>query len=384
MRSLHVAALPFPSSQGTQALLHCMLSALASAGHDTHLLCYAHGADTQPRQPGYIVHRLPLSLGLRSLRSGPSVRKLALDALLMVQLRRLAAALAPTLVVAHHVEAALACHLARVPFVFIAHTSMHGELPSYFGPALQDMLAVGGGALEAVLCARARAVRTVSPLLTALFRARGLPASTLPLPWCVPQPITPNERAHARAALDIASDERVLLYAGNLDRYQGLELIADGVRALRGRERWRLLVATESDPATCPALRRADLPVRFARLAHEADRRLVHAAADVVAVPRKSPGGLPIKLLDALARGARVVATQRACAGLDLRGICRVVPDDDPEAFAAASRARAEEPTLSCEVARAYVREAHAPAQFVAHMGALGDAFHAYPSTVLF
>jgi colanic acid biosynthesis glycosyl transferase WcaI len=384
MRSLHVAALPFPSCQGTQGLLHGMLSALAAAGHDTHLLCYAHGAEPQPAQPGYTTHRLPLGLGLRSLRSGPGVRKLALDALLALQLRRLASALAPTLVVAHHVEAALACQLARVPFVFIAHTSLQHELPSYFRPALRRVSASGGSLLEHSLCGRARAVQTVSPLLTSLLQARGIAAATLPLPWSVPEPTAFNERVHARSALGLAPDERVLLYAGNLDRYQGIELLVDSMRALLRGARWRLLLATESDPAACLELRRADVPMRFARLAHEADRRLVHAAADVVAVPRKSPGGLPIKLLDALARGARVVATQRACAGLDLGRICRVVPDDDPASFAAAARSRAEEPTLSCEVARAYVREAHAPAHFVGRMRALADTFHVAPGAALF
>jgi hypothetical protein len=44
---LHVAALPFPSPQGTQAAIASMLEALASAGRDVHLLCYPHAGSEQ-------------------------------------------------------------------------------------------------------------------------------------------------------------------------------------------------------------------------------------------------------------------------------------------------------------------------------------------------
>ena len=208
MRSLHVAALPFPSAQGTQALLHSMLSTLASAGHDTHLLCYAHGAEPTP-QLRYRVHRLPFTLGLRSLRSGPGARKLALDGLLVWSLRRLHAQLAPTLVVAHHVEAALACHLARVPFVFVAHTSLQHELPSYFPPAFVDPLARAGGALDAFLSARARAVLTVSPLLAQLLQARGA-AAQIDVPSATGRALV---AAHGRTSPSVPSGSATVAYS---------------------------------------------------------------------------------------------------------------------------------------------------------------------------
>ena len=76
--------------------------------------------------------------------------------------------------------------------------------------------------------------------------------------------------------------------------------------------------------------------IRWAPLATERDRAVVHAAADVALVPRRAPGGLPIKLLDALARGVPVVAGARALAGLPLTAAVTVVPDDDPAALAEA------------------------------------------------
>src|SRR5690606_6965399 len=131
MRTLHVAAMPFPTLQGTQAAIHSMLCSLSWAGHDTHLLCYADQA--YPGTGPYHVHRAPGPIALRTLRSGPSLEKLVLDAALVRSLRNLTRELAPDLVVAHHVEAA-ACAFAvnARPFTFFAHTSLRTELPTYF------------------------------------------------------------------------------------------------------------------------------------------------------------------------------------------------------------------------------------------------------------
>ena len=77
-RTLHVAALPFPSPQGTQAAIASMLRALREAGEDARLLTYAHGAHTA-EPPPFEVLRAPEGRPYRSLRSGPSLRKLAAD-----------------------------------------------------------------------------------------------------------------------------------------------------------------------------------------------------------------------------------------------------------------------------------------------------------------
>ncbi len=102
----------------------------------------------------------------------------------------------------------------------------------------------------------------------------------------------------------------MLLYAGNLDAYQGLDdVLRPLANLVRRHPRLTLLLATQS-PARA-FVRRADAAglaghVVRAQLANECDRRLVHAASDLAPIPRGAPGGLPIKLLDALARGVPV------------------------------------------------------------------------------
>lgn len=340
--ALHVAALPFPTHQGTQAVIRAMLEALAEAGRPSDLLAYA-GGERAAALP-FTVHRAPDLARDRSLRSGPSARKLVADAALAVALVRRLRAAGPDVIVAHHVEAALITRALapRRAVVFFAHTDLEAELPDYFAPRASALLARAGRQLDRQLVRRAGAVAAISPLLA--DRLAALPDAPeavhyVPPPWPLPPVIHTEERARARVRLGLPARAKVILYAGNLDRYQGWETIAGAVARLAAAEpelRW--LVGTESDPAEL--LREAQRAGIAARvevrpLAGEAARRALHAAADVVAIPRKAPGGLPIKLLDALARGLPCAAVPRALAGIAIGSALELAAADDPAALAA-------------------------------------------------
>jgi glycosyltransferase involved in cell wall biosynthesis len=352
--TLHVAALPYPSGQGTQAAIRFMVEALPGAT----LLTYGYGDGSEPTVPLLRAPRLSRS---RSLRSGPSIGKALDDLGLALAVRRHAAAL----VVAHHVEAALACRLARVPYAFVAHTDLVFELPTYIAPDWARPAAGLGRAIDALAIAGASSVAAVSPLLAqTLARRTGRVVHPLPVPWSVAEPITDAERREARQALGLT--QPTLLYAGNLDGYQGLDVL---VAARKRLAPFDALLATGSG-GTLPGFTRIPL-------ATEADRRRAHAAADVVVVPRKSPGGVPIKLLDALARGVPVAATARALAGHAIDCV-ELAPDDDPEALATAitNAAALQGPARRTRIdaGRRYVAERHCPDAFRAAFAGLAAA----------
>jgi glycosyltransferase involved in cell wall biosynthesis len=310
--TLHVAALPYPSPQGTQAALRFLLEALP----DATLLAYGHGDGSAPTVP---LERAPRLSRSASLRSGPSAGKLLDDLGLALAVRRHRGP-----VVAHHVEAAAACLLAGVPYAFVAHTDLGPELPTYLPPRWAPLASRAGAAIDAIAIAGARSVAAVSPLLAArLARRTGRVVHPLPLPWPLPPPIDDAERRAARAALGLTRP--TLLYAGNLDGYQGLEVLVRARALLPGLD---ALCATASE-GTLPGFLR--LP-----LATEAHRRLAHAAADVVVVPRSAPGGIPVKLLDGLSRGVPVAAVPRALAGHAIDAVELARRDDDARALGAA------------------------------------------------
>lgn len=306
--TLHVACMPFPTPQGTQALVGSMVRALRDAGHDAELLVYAAGASGA--DPAW-VHRLGDFPRVRSERSGPSLGKMALDLRMVAELRRRWRRDRRP-VVAHNLEAALVARAARVrPLIYVAHTRFDTELETYASARLAWPLRVAGGFLDR-LAAGVGAVGAVSPAL-----ADHLGGTYLPSPW--------PERPAA------GPPGRWVLYGGNLDGYQGWEHVVDAC-ALADLP---LLVATESDPA--PVQERANAAglreLALAGLRTDTGRTHAHERCFAVAVPRRSPGGLPMKMLDALARDRPVVAMERALAGLDPEGVLTVA-DDDPAAFA--------------------------------------------------
>lgn len=376
MKVLHVAAMPFPTHQGTQAAVHRMASAFADAAHETHLLTYARGAFE--RSTPYTHHRMRDLPGDDAMRSGPSLRKLALDALLPGAVRHLHRELRPALTLAHHVEAALACAVGGVPFVFVAHTSLAHELATYLpGPlrrSAREAVGRAGSALDAALLGRAQARLAVSPLLAELLeRTSRSPVHAVPVPWAPHAPFTDTERAEARDELGLAPEDDVALYAGNLDAYQDWPTILDAAALLRSeRPRLRTLWLTGSDPA--PLAREAEarglMEHTLVRpLDGDQARRRAHAAADVALVPRGAAGGLPIKLLDAFAHGVPAVLAPLAAAGLPLGGAAFIAEDASPRAFERALAGALENPAqrrVVGEAGRAYLAAAHHDAAFLA------------------
>ncbi len=365
---LHVACLVYPSYQGTQAAIGAMLHAAAQSGRSSHLLTYAHGA--YETDGPFEHHRIPDFPKNTSLRSGPSLRKVALDMRCVAALRRLASALRPAAVLAHHVEAAAAAIAARLrPVYYVAHTSLADELPQYFPPFASGAIARIAGACERTLCASVDGVAVVAPSLADRL---GPSARYLPVPWTrARQARTTASRLRARQSLGLASSAPVCLYAGNLDAYQGWQHLLGALAELRkARPGARLLIGTESDPAPVHALacrHAVQDAVVVRRLCGESARAALHAAADLAWIPRRSPGGLPIKMLDAFSRGLPVVAMERATAGLDVSQACLAVANDDPLALARAAEQVLSDPDRAGKLvtnAVRYLSEYHSAAAF--------------------
>lgn len=366
---LHLAALPFPTYQGTQAAILGMLEARTRAGQRAELFTY--GAHDYPLAPAFALHRTANWPAI-SLRSGPSWPKVALDVYMGVQLHALVRRTRPRLLVAHHVEAmSLASTVPELPCVFFAHTDLSTELPTYSLQRYARPLALAGRALDRTLCRRASAIAGISPALCEqLGTLSERRACYVPTPWPLPEPIRPAERAEARLAMGLAADALVALYAGNLDAYQDAERILAALRlvGIEGRRRITLLLATRSDSSHF--LRHAvqlGVAFRTCQLGGESVRRMLHAAADFAIVPRGIPGGLPIKLLDALARGLPCAVMPHATAGLSIADAVLCAKAHTTSALAAAITTLATQPGLRRELARRgrrYVANEHNDERF--------------------
>jgi glycosyltransferase involved in cell wall biosynthesis len=391
--------MPFPTHQGTQVAVHSMTETLARAGrhtgHTAELWAYAHGAFDQPHT--YELQRLWDIPRVRSERSGPSMGKVLLDLQLAARLR-MHRPFIDTPVWAHHIEAAYAAMAAGLRNVtYVAHTTLADELPTYAPRALRALAAHVGARVERWLgedsphahptsrfvprhTSRVAHVAAVSPALASTLEQRlGREVRYLPLPWPPPhentpkrQPPAPHETRHrVRARLRILPANHVLLYAGNLDAYQAWRLLVPTLAHVRGLGLpAHLLVATES--CAQPLLEQARQAgmgpwVHTAGLGSELQRSEAHHTCDVVVIPRDTPGGVPVKLLDALHRGSAVVATAAACAGLALDDAVAIA-QPHPESLAhAACRLlqSAEHLGVMGHFAARYVRQHHNAEQFL-------------------
>ena len=373
---LHVACLPFPSPQGTQAAIDAMMRAHAVRGHEAHLLTYAHGSGDADAL--YPIHRVPDFPRVRSLRSGPSLGKIALDLQCIHSIRTLARGLFPSAIVAHHIEAAVAALVANVgPVYFVAHTSLPDELPVYLTRVPKPLVRATGHLAERWAIARSAGVGAVAPSLASLL---GQGARHIPVPWPAYASMPTVSRREARSALGLPAKAHTCLYAGNLDRYQGWEHLLPALGCLRTTDPLaRLLVATESDPEPLlSAARNAGVrkAVDLVRLDSERARVLAHAASDLAWIPRRTEGGLPIKMLDAFSRGVPVVAMARATAGLALADACTVVSNDDGHALAGGAARLLDDPgyaTRQRHRAHEYLASEHSTDAFAGAMSDLLD-----------
>lgn len=391
---LHVAALPFPSYQGTQAAIRSMLEARSAARRRAELFTY--GAAGYSWRPSFPLHRGPDDARV-ALRSGPSWTKVLADLRMGCALPALCERRGARVLIAHHVEAmALASCMRGLPRVFFAHTDLAAELPSYADQRFSGVLTRAGALTDRMLCAQANAIGAISPALCRTLELRaGIRATYVPTPWPVPEPIRPGERARARHELGLRDDACVALYAGNLDAYQDAEqtLVALERLAASGGPRLCVLLATNSAPERFLARAvQLGVPFRTLPLGGESVRRMLHAAADLAIVPRATPGGLPMKLLDAMARGLPCALAPLAAAGLQLRGRAEQAHAEGAIALADAvarllSQLKQPEQrrTLS-ERTRAYIASDHSAERFHAALDrVVGDARNAHagvsPST---
>jgi len=340
-----VAACPFPTLQGSQLLIRRLASGLRARGHDAVVVTYAEGLEQALAD--LPVRRIPRIPGFRALGSGPRVAKLVLDAVLLARVLDVIRRDHIEVMHAHNYEAALiglaARRLTGVPLIYHSHNALAEELPTYFRSRTARRLArVVGAVADREVPRRADHCIAICRELVGFLRARGVEEEAIEMiaPGGSPEefPLCSSAEA-ARIRARFGFGERpVLLYTGNLDGYQNLELLLESMTIVRRTVRDALLVlATHATPRDLPPyLRRLPAEVRLVSTGDFATVRDLIQVADLALCPRREWSGFPMKLLNYMAAAkAVVVSAGSAKAVRDGRnGV--VVGTDGADAYAAA------------------------------------------------
>jgi glycosyltransferase involved in cell wall biosynthesis len=354
---LMVGAFPFPSPQGGQVYAGGMARALHRRGHLVRLATYGYGGGVWPAD----LVRVPVpAVGGTTLRSGPHLGKVALNAALVAGLVRTMRAHPPDVIHAHHGEAVLAAVTARriagvtAPVVYNLHTSFGEELLVYLPDRWRDARVVdavsrAGHALDVQLAKLADAAVAPSRRGAELLRAWGAGDVTVALPGFDPAELVRGDAARARALWDL-DDRPWVVYAGNLDPYQELDVL---LAAMAQLPEAGLLVVTASPHAEVLARAAAAglraSSVRSTGTAGLDALRDALAVASASAIPRSVCAGFPMKLLNTLASG--VVTVVAAGSAPALEGVL-VVPDRNPGAMAGALRSLLDDPEMTARLGR--------------------------------
>ncbi len=298
--------------RGTPLAVLAMLKALAGLGHDVDLLTFPQG-EPVAALPG-TRHFRSLRLPVGRVRAGPSPAKLLLDVPFALEawLRMLFGRYDAVHAVeeAAHLVAPLA-RLLRLPLVMDVDSQIPDQL-RYSGFATRGPLLALAGTLERFALRNAAVVVTVCRSLTegvarVAPRARVFQIEDSPLVDA--QPPDASVVASLRASLGLAASP-VVLYSGNLESYQGVELLVDAAALIADAQ--FLFMGGERREVEALAARAVGAGGRCVFAGKRPPKQLPAflALADVLVSPRLFGANTPFKVYTYLASGKPLVATR--------------------------------------------------------------------------
>lgn len=176
-----------------------------------------------------------------------------------------------------------------------------------------------------------------------------------PAPACVP--IDPSERDAARAQLGLTEATAVVTSVGRLEAPKGLDVLLTAVQALDAGV--HLVLAGDGSLREDLARQAAALGIgqRVHLIGQTGSVGSVLAGADVYVCSSRREG-MPMAVLEAMARGLPIVATDVGDVAAAVGGGGRIVPTESPDALAAGLREVLGDRALASQLGRESLRRA--------------------------
>lgn len=318
MRVLFLAPQPFYRLRGMCIAQRSILSALSQMGWRVDLLTFPFGEDVDI--PGVRILRLPRLPWVRDVSIGPSWGKLALDLLMPAYAFALCLRNRYALVHACEESAFLGAALKRLfglPLLYDMDDilSLRLERSGFFRRgALLSLVR----SAEDWMLRSADAVLTNSPDTTSFASARAAAGRVVSYDHAPSLPEEPTLGEAEREALRDACNldhQRVVLYAGNLEPYQGVDLLLESLPEVLRRSPQTCCVVVGGEPAQIEALRARARELGLGESVRWLGKRPIPETlrlmrvADVLVSPMVQEKAVPMKLYAYMASGVPIVAT---------------------------------------------------------------------------
>jgi glycosyltransferase involved in cell wall biosynthesis len=356
MKILMLAPEPFFQPRGTPISTYFRIYALGKLGHQVTLITYPLGKDAG--LPALRTIRIPNLLGLRKVKIGPSLAKIPLDVLLCAAAVLELARRRYDLVYSHEEAAAIGIRLARawkMPHVYDMHSSLPQQLRN-FEFTRSTVLVSMFRAMESSILKNSQAVIVICRDLLDQVEAAGQGAKAVLLENFLDfpaDPFSPGELAAKKKEI-APRGEKVVVYTGNFEPYQGIPLLLKAAEKCGGGAVFLLVGGTGRSLDEMKALSE-ELGIRdrviFIDKVPPSKVPFYLSLADVLVSPRLSGTNTPLKIYSFLKTGTPLVATNLYTHTQVLAPEQAVLADPDPDGFAAGimfaltsaeARARAE------------------------------------------
>ncbi|MCB2225994.1 MAG: glycosyltransferase family 4 protein [Desulfarculaceae bacterium] len=311
MKILLLAPHPFYQERGTPIAVRLLATTLASQGHAVEMLCYHEGREVA--LPGVTLHRISPPGWVKNVPPGPSWQKIVCDLYMWPAARRLAASGGFDLVHAVEEAAFMALRLHKLfglPYVYDMDSCMSAQIADKFPAAkpLAGLLA----RLEGAAVRGSAGVVAVCQSLADTALAHGPKA-----PVCRLEDVSLLEEPGAEPPEErLTYHGPVIMYVGNLESYQGIDLLLKGFAlAAQKHPQAHLAVIGGSDSAVAAYQAKAEamgIGAHAHFLGPRPPAQLGHYLyqANILVSPRIQGENTPMKIYSYLDAGRPLVATR--------------------------------------------------------------------------
>lgn len=326
MKVLAIAPEPFFTPRGTPLSVYYRSRVMAERGAQVDLLTYGEGADIDA--PGVRVIRIPRLRWLEPIKTGPSLGKAVLDALMILWTLALLCRRRYDVVHAHE-EAVFWCRLLKPLFRFKLAYDMHSSLPQQlanFQFSRSRLLMRAFEALERSSLKKSDAIITICPALRDhVISLNGCAARQVMIENSLFEPVklkttreTNGEAADEAEPTSALPPSPRVVYSGTLEAYQGIDILLQAFTHLSSEgSRARLLIVGGSPAQVRQYQQRAEAlglrdRVTLTGRLPQAMAQTYRQRADVLVSPRVAGTNTPLKIYELLASGRPFVATNIA------------------------------------------------------------------------